>query len=95
MQKRKRFVLIMVIFSLMLTTFTFYFYQLFYGANVLTQSEATTILIDKDDNFDSLRNYLYDEGIIEDALSFSFVAKVLKYPDLIKPGVYRLEPKMT
>ena len=95
MQKRKRFVLIMVIFSLMLTTFTFYFYQLFYGANVLTQSEATTILIDRDDNFDSLRNYLYDEGIIEDALSFSFVAKVLKYPDLIKPGVYRLEPKMT
>lgn len=53
------------------------------------------ILIDKDDNFDSLRNYLYNEEIIEDALSFSFVAKVLKYPDLIKPGVYQLEPKMT
>ncbi len=94
MQKRKRFVMGMVIFSIMLSTFTFYFYQLFYGANVLTQADARTILIDKDDNFDSLRNYLYDEGIIEDALSFSFVAKILKYPDLVKAGVYRLEPKM-
>ena len=95
MKKRKRFVLIMVIFSVLLTSFSFYFYQLFYGANILTESEARTILIDRDDNFDSLRNHLYDEGIIEDALSFSFVAKVLKYQELVKPGVYRLEPKMT
>lgn len=95
MKKRKRFVLIMVIFSVLLTSFSFYFYQLFYGANILTESEPRAILIDNDDNFDSLRNYLYNEGIIEDALSFSFVAKVLKYPDLIKPGVYRLETQMT
>lgn len=94
MKKRKRFVLFLVVFSIMLTTFTFYFYQLFFGANVLTESEPRTILIDNDDNFDSLRNYLYDAQIIEDALSFSFVAKVLKYPDLIKPGVYELESQM-
>ncbi len=94
MKKRKRFVLLMVIFSLMLTTFSFYFYQLFFGANVLTESEARTILIDEDDNFDSLRNYLYDTRVIEDALSFSFVAKILKYPKLIKPGVYRLDAQM-
>ena len=94
MKKRKRFVLFLVVFSIMLTTFTFYFYQLFFGANVLTEAEPRTILIDKDDNFDSLRNYLYDAQIIEDALSFSFVAKVLKYPDLIKQGVYELESQM-
>ncbi|KYG77314.1 aminodeoxychorismate lyase [Roseivirga spongicola] len=95
MKKRKRFVLGMVIFSVLLTSFSFYFYQLFYGANILTESEPREILVDYDDNFDSLRNYLYNEGVIEDALSFSFVAKVLKYPDLIKPGVYRLESQMT
>lgn len=95
MKKRKRFVLGMVIFSVLLTSFSFYFYQLFYGANILTEAEPREILVDNDDNFDSLRNYLYNEGIIEDALSFSFVAKVLKYPDLIKPGVYRLESQMT
>lgn len=95
MKKRKRFVLVMVIFSVLLTSFSFYFYQLFYGANVLTEAEPREILIDYDDNFDSLRNHLYNEGVIEDALSFSFVAKVLKYPDLVKPGVYRLDSKMT
>lgn len=95
MKKRKRFVLFLVIFSVLMTSFSFYFYQLFYGVNILPESEPRMILIDRDDNFDSLRNYLYNEEIIEDALSFSFVAKVLKYPDLIKPGVYLMEPGMT
>lgn len=95
MKKRKRFVLFMVIFSVLLTSFSFYFYQLFYGVNILPEEQPRMVLIDRDDTFDSLRNYLYEEQIIEDALSFSFVAKVLKYPDLIKPGMYLLEPGMT
>ena len=90
MKKRKRFILGMVIFSVVLTSFTFYFYQVFYGINILTESNDRTILIDKDDNFDSLRNYLYDNQVIQDALSFSFVAKALKYQDNVKPGLYRL-----
>ncbi|WP_286745931.1 endolytic transglycosylase MltG [Roseivirga sp. UBA1976] len=95
MQKRKRFVLFMVIFSLLLTTFSFYFYQLFYGANILTESEAQTILIDHDDTFDSLRNNLYEARVIEDAVSFSFVAKILRYQKAVKPGVYLLDSKMS
>lgn len=83
----------MVIFSVVLTSFTFYFYQVFYGLNILTESNDRTILIDKDDNFDSLRNYLYDNQTIQDALSFSFVAKALKYQDNVKPGLYRLSSK--
>lgn len=93
MKKRKRFILGMVIFSVVLTSFTFYFYQVFYGLNILTESNDRTILIDKDDNFDSLRNYLYDNQTIQDALSFSFVAKALKYQDNVKPGLYRLSSK--
>ncbi|WP_420388088.1 endolytic transglycosylase MltG [Roseivirga sp.] len=95
MKKRKRFVLFMVIFSVLLTSFSFYFYQLFYGVNILPEEQPRMVLIDRDDTFDSLRNFLYEEQIIEDALSFSFVAKILKYPDLIKPGMYLLEPGMT
>ena len=93
MKKRKRLILGMVIFSVVLTSFSFYFYQMFFGLNVLTETNDRTILIDKDDNFDSLRNYLYDTQIIEDALSFSFVAKALKYQDNVKPGLYRLSAK--
>ena len=97
MKKRKRLLLGMVVFSVLLTSFSFYFYQLFYGANVLTEENdrMQIILIDNDDNFDSVRNYLYDRKIIQDALSFSFVAKTLGYQDLVKPGLYELEPKLT
>lgn len=56
---------------------------------------TTVILIDNDDNFDSLRNYLYDNKIIQDALSFSFVSKILKYQDHVKPGVYELSTQMS
>ncbi len=52
-------------------------------------------MIDKNDNYDSVRNHLYDMDIIQDAVSFSFVAKVLGYQKLVKPGVYQLEPEMT
>ena len=97
MKKRKRLLLAMVVFSVLLTSFSFYFYQLFFGANILTEEDARSriILIDNDDNFDSLRNYLYDNNIIQDALSFSFVAKTLGYQELVKPGVYELETQMT
>ena len=84
----------MIVFSVLLTSFSFYFYQLFFGVNVLAEKNDNTILIDRDDTFDSLRNRLYDEQIIEDALSFSFVSKVLGYQDAIKPGVYLLNKDM-
>lgn len=85
----------MVIFSVILTSFSFYFYQVFYGANVLQEEQAQVILIDGDDTFDSLRNQLYDRAIVDEIISFSFVAKALGYQDNVKPGVYLMEPDMT
>lgn len=97
MKKRKRLILGMIIFSVLLTSFSFYFYQLFFGKNILTEENdrTTLVLIDNDDSFDSVRNYLYDRQIIQDALSFSFVSKVLKYQENVKPGLYELDPQMT
>lgn len=85
----------MVIFSVILTSFSFYFYQVFYGANFLQESPASALLVDRDDTFDSLRNKLYDTRIVDDVLSFSFVAKVLGYQDNVKPGLYLFDSKMT
>lgn len=85
----------MVIFSVILTSFSFYFYQVFYGANFLQESSASALLVDRDDTFDSLRNKLYDTRIVDDVLSFSFVAKILGYQDNVKPGLYLFDSKMT
>ncbi len=84
----------MVIFSVILSSFSFYFYQVFYGANILLEKQAEVVLVDRDDTFDSLRNKLYDGIIVDEILSFSFVAKALGYQDNVKPGVYLLEPGM-
>lgn len=97
MKKRKRLILGMVVFSVVLTSFSFYFYQLFFGMNILTEENDRNrvVLIDNDDTFDSVRNDLYEAQIIQDALSFSFVSKTLGYQELVKPGLYELKPKMT
>ena len=95
MRKRKKFVIGLVVFSMLLTTFSFYFYQMFNGANVLINQSDLTITIEKGEAFDELRNRLYDNKIVQDALSFSFVAKVLGYQEAVRPGVYYLQSGMS
>jgi len=95
MKKRKMIAFGMVVFSILLTSFSFYFYQVFYGGNILIEKQTVKFVIDKNDNYDSVRNHLYDLDIIQDAVSFSFVAKILGYQKLVKPGVYQMEPEMT
>jgi len=85
----------MVVFSVLLTSFSFYFYQVFYGANILLDQQDQTIIIQKEDDFDDVRNKFYDANIINDVISFSFVSKVLGYQDLVKPGVYQLNSGMS
>ncbi len=85
----------MVVFSMLLTTFSFYFYQMFKGSNVLIDQESQVITIEKGESFDELRARLYDDRVIQDALSFSFVAKVLGYQEAVKPGVYLFEKGMS
>ena len=85
----------MVVFSVLLTSFSFYFYQVFYGANILLEQQNQTILIQKGEDFDDVRNKFYEAQIINDVISFSFVAKVLGYQDLVKPGVYLLSSGMS
>ncbi len=95
MKKRKIFAITLVVSSILLTSFSFYFYQVFYGENILVEKQASAIIIDHDDTFDDVRNMLYDDDIIQEVISFSFVSKVLGYQKLVKPGLYELQPGMT
>ena len=95
MKKRKIFLLAMVVFSVLLTSFSFYFYQMFYGANILIEQADTSITIEYGEGFDEVRNKFYDANIINDPISFSFVSKTMGYQDLVKPGVYYLKSGMS
>lgn len=96
--KKKKYILVGVVaFSVLLTSLSFYFYQAFFSPNILIYSEEPVVLdIPKGSTFSQVRNKLLDEDIINEVVTFSFVAKVMNYSDSgVKPGHYIIQPKLT
>ncbi|WP_026951142.1 endolytic transglycosylase MltG [Algoriphagus mannitolivorans] len=96
LEKRKKFLLILLVsFSVLAISMTFYFYQVFFSPNTLPESEQAYYLkIPTNSVYKTVANKLYDDRVINDALSFGFVAKTLGYQEAVKPGLYKIEPKM-
>ncbi|MFC3417383.1 endolytic transglycosylase MltG [Algoriphagus hitonicola] len=95
--KKKKLLLILIItFSVLGISMSFYFYQVFYSPNVLTRTEQPQAFrIPSNANYKFVSNKLFEEELINDAVSFAFVAKVLDYQELVKPGLYTIQPNMT
>jgi len=84
-----------IIASTLLITFVFYAYQICYTANVLVDSEDRMFIIKSDATFERVRDDLYNNHFINDAVSFSFLARLSSYDDEIIPGRYLLRRNMT
>lgn len=95
--KKKKLLLILIItFSVLGISMSFYFYQVFYNPNVLIRSDQPIALrIPSNANYKFVSDKLYDDQIIDDPVSFAFVSKILGYQELVKPGLYTIMPKMT
>jgi UPF0755 protein len=96
LEKRKKFVLVFLIAGSVLgISLTFYFYQVFFSANTLIESDQPYLLeIPSNSVYKNVVDQLYEEKVINDAVSFAFVAKILGYQEAVKPGLYTIEPKM-
>jgi UPF0755 protein len=96
LEKRKKFVLVFLIAgSVMGISLTFYFYQVFFSANTLIESDQPYLLeIPSNSVYKNVVDQLYEERVINDAVSFAFVAKILGYQEAVKPGLYQIDPKM-
>ena len=96
LEKHKKLLLVLLISgSVLAITMTFYFYQVFLSANTLRDNQDAYFLkIPSNAVFSQVSTQLYDDKVINDALSFSFVAKLLGYQEAIKPGLYRVDPNM-
>ena len=81
--------------AVMVISFTFYFYQVFFAANILVDTPEQQIVIEKGKSFNELLENLYDERIVKDRVSFAFVSKIMKYQEKVRPGIYELKPNMT
>lgn len=78
------------------TTFTFYFWQIFKTPNLLLEKEKSFALhIPNGATYQTVLDTLKKNEIVNDQVSFQFLAKMLKYPDRVKSGRYVIEPNST
>ncbi len=96
-EKRKKVFLVLIITgSVLAISLSFYFYQVFFSPNALIQSDVNYMLkIPTNASYKTVTNTLYDDNVVNDMLSFGFVAKVLDYQENVRPGLYTITPKMT
>jgi UPF0755 protein len=95
MRNRKIFAVFIVVFTVLLTTFSFYGYQILKSPNILVDKTSQVFIIPKDATFSSVRDSLYTNDFVQDIVSFSFLARLMDYDVSIKPGRYVLEPNMS
>ncbi|GJM28776.1 MAG: aminodeoxychorismate lyase [Cyclobacteriaceae bacterium] len=95
MKGRKVLILAIIIFSVLLSSFSFYLYQIIKTPNILVQKEDTYLYIYPGTTFKQLQDSLYHKGIVHDLVSFSLIAKYKGYDQAIKPGRYLLKGDMS
>ena len=94
MKKQKLLVIVLIVFSVSLISFAFYAYQAVETPNVLVDQPDKVVLIPDGADFKQVQNLLYDEGYVHDLISFSTLAKLMKYDENVKPGRYLLRSEM-
>lgn len=82
--------------SILMITFTFYFWQVFKSPNLQVQDDDKTfaLLIPRGATFESVMDTLKTHNVINDETSFRFLAKLMSYPERVKEGRYEIEPRM-
>lgn len=69
-------------------------YQICYTPNVLVGEEDRELIIAEDATFKTVQDQLHAGNYVRDLISFSFLAKLMDYDELIKPGRYVLKANM-
>ena len=95
MFQRKIIAAFLIVFSVLLSSFAFYFYQILNTPNILVDKDDAYLAIPSGSSFRDVQNLLYEGGYVRDAVSFSFLARLKDYDRLVKPGPYRLKADMT
>jgi peptidoglycan lytic transglycosylase G len=93
--KRKTLVVLMVVFAGLSSTFSFYIYQIIKSPNLQVDKESISFVIPSGATFRSVQDTLFKYDIVQDMVSFSFLARLMNYTDAVKPGLYTIQPNMT
>lgn len=94
MKFNKRLIFFLVI-AILGISFTFYAYQVVYTPNVLVDKDDRLLIIKTGDTFKDIQEELHEGKYVQDLVSFSFLAKLMKYDKRITPGRYLLKRNMS
>ncbi|MGK7392842.1 MAG: endolytic transglycosylase MltG [Candidatus Cyclobacteriaceae bacterium M2_1C_046] len=95
MRKKKILVIFLLLFTILLSSFGFYAYQIIYSPNILVDKKEEVFIIPKDATFKDVQNKLFERDIVQDLVSFSMLAKMMNYHENVRYGRYKLQPNMT
>lgn len=95
MDKRKILIFGLVVVTIMMSSFTFYFYQTLYSPNFLIEKESRYLYIPSGAAFSDVQSIVYDEGFVNEPISFGMLSKLMDYDELVKPGRYLIDKNAT
>ena len=86
--------IVFLLASILLISFSFYAYQICYTPNILVGKENRVIIIPNEASFEMVQKLLHEGQYVQDLISFSFLAKLMDYDEAVKPGRYILQANM-
>lgn len=92
-QKTK--LVVFLVGSTLLITFTFYFYQIVFTPNILVDRVDRLFVIKSGTTYRGVLEELGKQGFVNDMVSFGFLARVKDFDRNIQPGRYMLRRNMT
>lgn len=95
MFKGKLKLIVFLVLSVLMISFTYYAYQICYTPNILVGKENRVIMIPDSADFKKVQEILHEGDYVQDLLSFSFLAKLMDYDKAVKSGRYTLRANMT
>ena len=91
-RRRNRYATVAVVLGLGLVCFSYYFYQIFFTANIDTKSRPTYVYVRRGYNWQRALKEVEKTDAVIDRLSLFFVGRLMGYdkPGAVKPGRYEL-----
>jgi UPF0755 protein len=92
-QKSK--LVVFLVGSMLLISFSFYAWQIVYTANILVERDDKLLVIKTGTTYRGVLEELGKEGFVNDMVSFGFLARLQNYDRNIQPGRFMLRRNMT
>lgn len=94
-QFQKAKMIVFLVGSTLLITFVFYFYQIVYTPNILVDGADRLFVIKSGTTYRQVLVDLDKQRVVNDMVSFGFLARLKDYDRKIQPGRYLLRRNMT